>query len=151
MYRIMLVDDEENILKALTRTLRREPNWEVECYTNAEDALRRTRSTLFDAVISDCNMPGSSGIDFLAQLRKVQPDACRILITGMANIDTLLQAINLAGAFRFYTKPWDDDALLDGIREGLRYRDMLLENRMLAGKVRDQQAELDRLRQQNSI
>jgi FixJ family two-component response regulator len=66
----------------------------------------------------------------------------------MVNIDTLLLAINRAGAFRFYAKPWDDDALLDGIREGLRYRDTLLENRMLAEKVRDQQAELERYRKQ---
>lgn len=148
MHRIMVVDDEENILKALARTFRRQPDWEVECYSNAEDALRRARSSLFDAVISDCNMPGANGIDFLSELREIQPDACRILITGMVNIDTLLQAINRAGAFRFYAKPWDDDALLDGIREGLRYRDTLLENRMLAEKVRDQQAELERYRKQ---
>jgi two-component system, probable response regulator PhcQ len=148
MHRIMVVDDEENILKSLSRTFRREPDWEVECFSNAEDALRRARSCIFDAVISDCNMPGRNGIDFLSELREIQPDACRILITGMVNIDTLMQAINQASAFRFFAKPWDDDALLDGIREGLRYRDMQVENRMLAEKVRDQQAELDQYRQQ---
>ena len=146
MHKIMVVDDEENILKAIARTFRKEPDWEVECYTNAEDALRRARSCLFDAVISDCNMPGQNGIDFLRELREIQPDACRILITGMVSIETLLQAINQAGAFRFYPKPWDDESLMEGVREGLRYRDMLVENRMLAEKVRDQQAELEMYR-----
>jgi response regulator RpfG family c-di-GMP phosphodiesterase len=69
----------------------------------------------------------------------------------MVNIDTLLQAINQAGAFRFFAKPWDDEALMVGIREGLRYRDMLVENRMLAEKVRDQQAELERYRKQRRV
>jgi DNA-binding NtrC family response regulator len=151
MHKIMIVDDEENILKALSRTLRRESDWEVECYSTAEDALRRARSCIFDAVVSDCNMPGRNGIDFLSELREIQPDACRILITGMVNIDTLLQAINQAGAFRFFAKPWDDEALMVGIREGLRYRDMLVENRMLAEKVRDQQAELERYRKQRRV
>jgi len=148
MHKIMIVDDEENILKALSRTLRREEGWETECYSNAEEALRRARSCIFDAVISDCNMPGCNGIDFLAELREIQPDACRILITGMVNIDTLMQAINQAGAFRFFAKPWDDEALMEGIRAGLRYRDVLVENRMLAEKVRDQQVELDSYRKQ---
>ena len=151
MHKIMIVDDEENILKALTRTLRREADWEIECYSSAEEALRRARSCIFDAVISDCNMPGCNGIEFLAELREIQPDACRILMTGMVNIDTLMQAINQAGAFRFFAKPWDDEALISGIREGLRYRDMLVENRMLAEKVRDQQAELDHYRQQRRV
>ena len=75
MHKIMIVDDEENILKALNRSLRREADWEIECYSNAEDALRRARSCIFDAVISDCNMPGCNGIDFLAELRELQPAA----------------------------------------------------------------------------
>ncbi len=151
MHKIMIVDDEENILKALNRSLRREADWEIECYSNAEDALRRARSCIFDAVISDCNMPGCNGIDFLAELRELQPDACRILMTGMVNIDTLILAINQAGAFRFFAKPWDDEVLLNAIREGLRYRDMLVENRMLAEKVRDQQSELEQCRQQRRV
>lgn len=147
MNKIMIVDDEENILKAIARTFRKEPTWEVECYTNAGDALRRARSCLFDAVISDFNMPDQNGIEFFRELREIQPDACRILITGMVSIDTLLQAINEAGAFRFYPKPWNDDALLEGVREGLRFRAMQVENRLLAEKVRDQQVELEMYRE----
>ena len=146
MHKIMIVDDEENILRALTRTLRQQQSWEVECFSNAEQALRRARSAVFDLIISDCNMPGYDGITFLHELQQIQPDACRILLTGMVNVDTLMAAINSAGAFRFFSKPWDEEALLDGIRAGLQQRDARLENRMLAERYRDQQANTEQQR-----
>ncbi|MBA3981851.1 MAG: hypothetical protein C0462_14755, partial [Alcanivorax sp.] len=79
-------------------------------------------------------------------LRTLQPDAVRIVLTGVVNIDTLMAAINEAGAFRFVPKPWDDSQLIEGIEEGLRLRDTLLENRMLARQVRDLQEEIAQLR-----
>jgi two-component system, probable response regulator PhcQ len=150
MHRIMVVDDEESILKSLGRTLRRVSDWEVEYFSDSREALRRARTTVFDAFVTDCNMPGCNGIDFLSELREIQPDACRILLTGMVDVDTLMKAINQAGAFRFYAKPWDDNQLLEGIQEGLRLRDILTENRILADRLRDQQAELDRYRLQQA-
>ncbi|MFN3712972.1 MAG: response regulator [Alcanivoracaceae bacterium] len=150
MHRIMVVDDEESILKSLGRTLRRMPDWEVEFFSSSQEALRRARTTIFDAFVTDCNMPGCNGIDFLTELRDIQPDACRILLTGMVDVDTLMKAINQAGAFRFYAKPWDDNLLLEGIQEGLRLRDILTENRILADRLRDQQAELERYRLQHT-
>lgn len=146
MYKLMIVDDEENILKSLCRSLRAQPEWEIETYTSPTDALRRARTCIFDAVITDYNMPHMDGIEFLLGLRELQPDAIRILLTGMVNIDTLLSAINRAGAFRFIPKPWDDETLISSIQEGLRFRDVLMENRMLAQKVRDQQGELESFR-----
>lgn len=145
-YTIMIVDDEENILKSLTRSLRHKENWEIETYTRAEDALRRARTRIFDAVISDYNMPDIDGMAFLSELKTLQPDAVRIVLTGVVSIETLMSAINEAGAFRFFAKPWDDKALLEGLEEGLRMRDTLLENRMLALRVKDLQEELDRIK-----
>jgi FixJ family two-component response regulator len=60
----------------------------------------------------------------------------------VVEIETLISAINQAGAFRFIPKPWEDEQLLESIREGLRFRDVLVENKMLAQKVRDQQEQL---------
>ncbi|WP_111657964.1 response regulator [Isoalcanivorax indicus] len=145
-YNIMIVDDEENILKSLSRCLRHKENWSLETFTNADDALRRARTRIFDAVITDYNMPDIDGMSFLAELRALQPDAVRIVLTGVVNIDTLMAAINEAGAFRFIPKPWDDTMLIDSIEEGLRLRDTLLENRMLARQVRDLQDEVAQLR-----
>ena len=65
-----------------------------------------------------------------------------ILLTGVIDIETVMSAINKAGAFRFIPKPWDDDQLLDNIREGLKFRDILLENRILAETVREQRKTL---------
>ncbi|MCB1615452.1 MAG: response regulator [Pseudomonadales bacterium] len=142
MYKIMLVDDEENILKSLHRSLRKQKDLDIEAYLNATDALKRANSCIFDLVISDCRMPGIDGLEFLRQLKEVQPDAMRIVLTGAVNIETLMSAINKAGAFRFIAKPWDDEILVETIREGLRFRDIMVENRMLAARVREQENEL---------
>ncbi len=142
MYKIMLVDDEENILKSLNRLLRQEKKWDVESYTSPVDALKRARTSIFDVVISDCRMPEMDGLEFLGQLKALQPDAMRILLTGAISIETLMDAINKAGAFRFITKPWEDEMLLSAIRDGLRLRDIMIENRFLADKVREHEGEM---------
>lgn len=142
MYRIMVVDDEDNILRALRRVLGSQDDWEVELYNDPAQALAHSEAQVFDAVITDYSMPEVDGIELLKQFRNLQPDTIRILLTGFVEIETLMSAINDAGAFRFVPKPWADEQLLDSIREGLRFRDVLVENKMLAQKVRDQQDQL---------
>jgi len=142
MYQVMVVDDEEYILKALKRTINTYTDWDVETYKDPHEALRRARTTVFDAVITDYMMPELNGLELLQELRELQPDTIRIVLTGVIDIETVMSAINKAGAFRFIPKPWDDDQLLDNIREGLKFRDILLENRILAETVREQKATL---------
>ena len=142
MYQVMLVDDEDYILKALKRTINMYTDWEVETYQDPREALRRARTTVFDAVITDYMMPEINGLELLQELRDIQPDTIRILLTGVIDIETVMSAINKAGAFRFIPKPWDDEQLLDNIREGLKFRDILLENRILAETVREQKKTL---------
>lgn len=146
-YRIMVVDDEENILKAISRSLRVRENWELETYTRAADALRRAQTSLFDAVITDISMPEIDGMQLLLELRALQPDAVRIVLTGMVSVETLMAAINQAGAFRFIPKPWNDDEMIESIEQGLRLRDTLVENRLLAQKLREQERQLAALRE----
>ena len=142
MHRIMVVDDEDYILKALRRVLADREDWEVETYTDPNQALRRARTTVFDAVITDYRMPDLDGIELLQALREMQPDTIRILLTGVIDIDTLMSAINQASAFRFIPKPREDEHLIQCIEEGLRFRDVLLENKILAQTVRDQREAL---------
>lgn len=142
MHQLMVVDDEEYILKALSRTIRAETDWGVETFSQPLEALRRARTTVFDAVITDYSMPDLDGLQLLQEIRQLQPDTIRILLTGVVDTDTLLSAINRAGAFRFIPKPWDDFQLLESIRQGLEFRDVLLENKMLARTVRDQRKAL---------
>ncbi|MED5238211.1 MAG: response regulator [Pseudomonadota bacterium] len=145
MYQIMLVDDEDYILKALHRTLSMNTDWQVETYQDPHEALRRARTTVFDAVVTDFMMPEMNGVDLLQEIRDLQPDAIRILLTGVIDIETVMSAINKAGAFRFIPKPWEDDQLLDALREGMKFHDILLENRILAQKVREQEKALQSL------
>ena len=142
MYQVMLVDDEDYILKALKRTINMYTDWDVETYQDPREALRRARTTVFDAVITDYMMPELNGLELLQELRDLQPDTIRILLTGVIDIETVMPAINKAGAFRFIPKPWDDEQLLGNIREGLKFRDILLENRILAETVREQRQTL---------
>ncbi|MEO1900393.1 MAG: response regulator [Alcanivorax sp.] len=142
MYRIMVVDDEDYILKALRRVMAAREDWEVETFTDPAQALRRARTTIFDAVITDYRMPEVDGIELLQAFREMQPDTIRILLTGVIDIDTLMSAINQASAFRFVPKPWEDDQLIQCVEEGLKFRDVLLENKILAQTVRDQREAL---------
>jgi DNA-binding NtrC family response regulator len=143
MYSILLVDDEENILKALRRVLGRRKDWEIETYTRAEEALRRMRIKNFELVLSDYRMPGMDGVQFLSQVKQLQPETMRLIISGHTDLDALLGAINEASIYQFISKPWNDYELVATLEQALNYRDRLVENRRLADQVRGQQQQLD--------
>ena len=144
MYRILLVDDEENILKALRRTLGRKRDWEIETRTRAEEALRCMRVTNFELVLTDYRMPEMDGVQFLIQVKRLQPEAMRLIISGYTDLEALLGAINEASIYRFISKPWNDYDLVTTLEQALSYRDTLVENRRLADQVRAQRQQLDR-------
>ena len=151
MRRIMLVDDEENILNALRRVLSgRNPvedgdaHYTVETFVSPQAALERAEESAFDLVVSDYRMPEMSGIKFLKMLKQVQPDTTRIILSGYADLAGLVSAINEAEIFRFLSKPWDDFDFRLAIAQALKYRDILLENQRLADQVRMQQGLLSR-------
>jgi len=146
MYRIMFIDDEENILKSVLRTLRHKEEWEIETYTSPLDALKRLHCCIFDVVISDHNMPDMNGVTFLTELKEIQPDAMRILLTGMIESNVLLGALNEASVFRFITKPWNDEMLIDCINNAIEYRNIIIENKMLAQQLREHKEEIDQLK-----
>ncbi len=144
MYRLMLVDDEENILRALQRAFRNQKTWEVETYTNPEAALRRARTANFDLFLSDYRMPEMDGVQFLTEIKGLQPDAMRLILSGHTDLQALLGAINQAEIYRFVTKPWGDYEIMIVLQQALEYRDVLLENRYLANQVREQEQKLTR-------
>ena len=129
MYRILLVDDEQNVLNALKREL--EEVYEIEAFSNPADALRRCSEINFDLVVSDYQMPEMNGIDFLMQFGKLQPDASRLILSGQADSGVLANAINETHIYRFIDKPWDRAELASTLAQALNYRKALLENRQL--------------------
>ncbi|MGO9830229.1 MAG: response regulator [Myxococcaceae bacterium] len=107
---VLVVDDEENLLSALERTLRRE-NYTVVTASEAAEALAVLRQRQVDVVVSDQLMPNMSGLDFLKEVRALHPDVVRIMLTGHAEVSTAVEAINEGEIFRFLTKPWEDAEL----------------------------------------
>jgi two-component system probable response regulator PhcQ len=151
MYRILLVDDEANVLSALRRMLSSIPideldgeRPEIETYTSVQEALRRAATMSVDLVISDYRMPEMSGVDFLAQIIELQPDVARLILSAYADLDAMSGAINKVQVFRFINKPWHEFELKSAVTQALAQRALLLENRRLADRIRTQQGRLSR-------
>jgi two-component system probable response regulator PhcQ len=133
--RILLVDDEPNVLRSLSRLLK---DYQLTTFDCGEDALLAAQDMPFDLVISDYRMPGMNGVELLTFFRAVQPDAIRMILTGYADLNGIQQAINDAEVFRFINKPWNPMEIFNAVTRGLEHRHMLLENRALANEVRKQ-------------
>ena len=118
---ILVVDDEEPILKAIKRILRHEP-YQVVTVVCPDDGLTLLEKGDIDVVISDLKMPRMTGLEFLKQVRARFPDVTRIILTGYADLSVAISAINEGEIFRFLTKPWEDDVLKSTIREALDQR-----------------------------
>lgn len=113
-----MVDDEPNILNALRRCLARidvtllDGNaLKVETFTSPASAIERCEEQDFDLVISDYRMPSMNGVEFLTHLMETQPRAPRIIISGYADREALIAAVNEANLTHFIEKPWDDELL----------------------------------------
>lgn len=150
MPRLMLVDDEPNILNSLRRALNAMPadtfggHPTVETFSSPAHALARAQEVAFDLVISDYRMPGMDGVTFLEKLIEIQPNIARMILSGYADLSALVGAINRAQIVRFIAKPWDEIDLEMSIRQALSHRALLMENARLADLVRVQQGRLSR-------
>ncbi len=145
MRRLLLVDDEINVLHALQRTLRHhvhETDLRVELFTEPQKALERCVEVAFDLVISDYRMPEMNGVDFLKTVKLIQPDAVRLMLSASSELQGVLNAVNEAEVFRYVTKPWQASELEDIIRLALAHRDKALEDRSLADQMRVQRGEM---------
>lgn len=135
--RILIVDDEENVLNALRRTLRKE-GYELFFATHPNEALAILKTTPIDLVISDHLMPTMTGLEFLKVVRDRHPDTQRMMLTGHADMQTAIDAINHGEIYRFLTKPWDDTELKVTLYLAFEQLDLERENRRLLATVRRQ-------------
>lgn len=144
MSRILIVDDEEAILKALRRLLTMTPcqngdhvfKLDIDTFSSPQDALAKARHTAYDLVLSDYRMPFMNGVQLLKAIREIQPDTARLILSGYADLNGLIGAINEAGISRFISKPWNDYELVSTIAQVLAMRELTLENQRLADEVR---------------
>ena len=115
---VMLVDDEEIVITSLKALLQLETDYDVYGFTDPEAATRFAESTPVDVAISDYLMPKMNGIQLLGRLKELQPETSRVLLTGHADKQSAIQAINQVALFQYLEKPWDNAQLLLVIRSG---------------------------------
>jgi len=116
---LLLVDDERNILHALTRALRRE-GYRIFTATNAEEALEILGREDVQVIVSDQRMPGISGTELLSRVKELHPDTMRLVLSGYTDLAAVTQAINQGAIYKFLTKPWEDEELRMQIRDAFR-------------------------------
>jgi len=143
-YSILIVDDEPNVLNAFQRVLRREP-YTLMTAQGGEEGLTLLEAREVSLVISDFNMPGMNGLDFLKTVKQLYPHILAIMLTGQAEIRIAVQAINEAGVYKFIQKPWDDDDLKVTILRALESMDLATERDQLIQKVKSRDAILNDL------
>jgi response regulator RpfG family c-di-GMP phosphodiesterase len=107
---VLLVDDEESILNSLRRLLRSQP-YDVVLATGGAQALEIMATRPIDLVMSDARMPGMDGATLLAEVHRLYPGTRRILLTGYADLSTIVKAINDGQIHRYISKPWNDEEL----------------------------------------
>ena len=139
--KILLVDDESNVLSALKRALFDEP-LEISSCTSAEEALEIMKEERFKVVVSDERMLGMQGSEFLARVRTDYPETIRIMLTGHATLEAAMKAVNEGEIYRFFSKPWDDHDLKFAIRGAVEKFDLEAENRRLLATVKQQSLEI---------
>lgn len=144
--KVLFVDDEANVLSALRRCLRRE-SYECVFAEGPDQALELLREQAVDLVVSDHLMPSMDGLTFLKLVKKAYPEVLRVILTGHADLQTAIEAINEGEVFRFLTKPWNDVELKVTLKNMLDFIDLRRKNQVLMDMVERQRAFIDRLDQ----
>ena len=137
---LLIVDDEEMVLTSLRAFLMLETEYEVLTFNSATAALEAVKGQTIDLVVSDYLMPDMTGIDLLLEIKKLQPYATRILLTGYADKENAIKAINEVGLYQYVEKPWDNSELKLIIQNGL-------ERRFLMEKLEQKIAEVQQVQQ----
>jgi DNA-binding NtrC family response regulator len=118
---VLFVDDEPAVTAALKRVLHRQP-WRVLEASSGEEALEVLAREDVAVIVSDEQMPGMSGSELLARVRRVRPGTARMILTGQASLPAAIRSINEGEIRRFFMKPCDEAKLVESIREVLQER-----------------------------
>jgi diguanylate cyclase (GGDEF)-like protein/PAS domain S-box-containing protein len=122
---LLLVDDEPNIIRALTRTLRKDGYKILSC-TNAQEGFELLALNNVHVIISDQRMPGMTGTEFLNKVKDIYPNTIRIVLSGFTDLNSVTEAINQGAIYKYLTKPWDDEKLSETIRQAFQQYELKL-------------------------
>jgi len=133
--RILFVDDDPHILQAFQRTLRK--RFDLDVAVGPEEGLQKvTDHGPYAVVVSDMRMPNMTGVEFLREVRKISPDTVRMILTGNADQQCAIDAVNEGYIFRFLTKPCPADILVRALEAGLeQYRLITAERELLTSTL----------------
>jgi adenylate cyclase len=141
---LLLVDDEENILKAIRRTLRAS-NLNILMATSGKQGLEFLSQQPVNLIISDMRMPEMTGAEFLSQAAQLYPDIPRVLMTGYSDMESTVQAINQGQISNYLPKPWHDSILKSIIADCLQSTQLKLHNQYLTQQLVDKKVELENI------
>jgi response regulator RpfG family c-di-GMP phosphodiesterase len=146
---ILVVDDENSIVNSLTRLLRREGFHPISATSGHEGLeLLKEIETPVALIISDQRMPEMTGDQFLEKAKELAPEALRFLLTGHADMDTLIAAINKGQVHRYIAKPWNDKDIVMQVSQAIEHFNIIKENKLLHELTRRQNQELANLNRQ---
>ena len=142
---IVIVDDEEMVLTSLSSFLSLETKYNVKTFASAKEALGHIKNNSIDLVVSDYLMPEMDGITFLSHVKEICPEVPRIILTGYADKENAIKAINDVGLFQYIEKPWDNDYILIIFRNGLEKQKLLKKLQEKIGEINNAYAELQNI------
>jgi type II secretory ATPase GspE/PulE/Tfp pilus assembly ATPase PilB-like protein/FixJ family two-component response regulator len=140
-FTLLLVDDEDSVLHALRRIFLEE-NYEIRLARSAEDAIQVLEAEKVHLVVTDHRMPGMTGAQFLREVRRRWPETIRIMLTGHADVQSILGAVNEGAVYKFVTKPWNDDDIRLSVSLALQQYVLLQENKRLREVAQWQQSKI---------
>ncbi|HEX8960202.1 MAG TPA: ATPase, T2SS/T4P/T4SS family, partial [Geobacteraceae bacterium] len=140
-FTLLFVDDEEGVLNSLRRIFMEE-NYEILTALSAEQALAVMEKTRVHLVVSDHRMPGMSGAELLKTIKERWPETIRIMLTGYADVQSIMGAVKDGAVYKFITKPWNDEDLRLTISLALQQYVLMQENRKLREITHRQQLKI---------
>jgi response regulator RpfG family c-di-GMP phosphodiesterase len=141
---LLCVDDEQGILRSLKRLLRSESFGVLSASSGAE-ALELLASESIQVIVADQRMPDMSGTRLLEKVKEEHPDVIRVVLSGFADVTSILESINRGEVFRYLAKPWNDDELKTMLRQCFAQFNLEQENKKLISMVNEQNTELEKL------
>jgi YesN/AraC family two-component response regulator len=135
-HKLLFVDDEENVLASLKRLFFKH-DYEIYMASGGREALKLIDEAKPDLIISDQRMPEMTGAEFLSKSREILPDSIRMVLTGYADIDAAIAAINEGKVYKFIMKPWDKDDLILSVEKALEHYDLIKENKRLHEELKE--------------
>ncbi|MCW8827021.1 MAG: response regulator [Gammaproteobacteria bacterium] len=136
---LLLVDDEDNIVRALVRLLRRE-GYTILTANSGKEGLALLAENEVGVILSDQRMPEMNGTEFLSRVKELYPDTVRMVLSGYTDLNSVTEAINQGSIYKFLTKPWDDDHLKENIHQAFQHLELIKENIRLTEELKSANA-----------